>query len=132
MPFSVRDPGVLPPANFQQTSGLQAALLRVPAAITQNCAGIVIKRAGVLPRYVYYFLRSMYEVIRGQEYSGGGVPHLNLGIIASVRVPLPELAGQERIVAALDAKLKLLAELRALREEAQRAIQQTLNRIWET
>ena len=26
----------------------------VPAAITQNCAGIVIKRADVLPRYVYY------------------------------------------------------------------------------
>ena len=74
----------------------------------------------------------MYEVIRGQEYCGGGVPHLNLGIIANVRVPLPELPEQERIVARLDAKLKLLAELRTMREEARRGIQQTLNRIWET
>ena len=103
----------------------------MPAAITQNCAGIVIRRADVLPRYAYYFLRSMYEVIRGQEYSGGGVPHLNLGIIANVRVPLPGIEEQERIVAALETKLKLLAELRAMREEAEGAIQQTLDRIWE-
>ena len=50
----------------------KSTLLRVPAAITQNCGGIVINRAGVLPRYVFYFLRSIYEAIRGQEYSGGG------------------------------------------------------------
>ena len=102
----------------------------MPAAITQNCAGIVIRRPDVLPRYAYYFLRSMYEVIRGQEYSGGGVPHLNLGIIANVRLPLPRIEEQERIVAALETKLKLFTELRALREDAGRAIQQTLDRIW--
>lgn len=110
----------------------KAALLRVPAAITQNCAGIVIRRPDVLPRYVYYFLRSMYEVIRGQEYSGGGVPHLNLTIIANVRVPIPELAEQERIVAELDAKMAVLTELRRMRDEASQSITETLNRIWES
>jgi type I restriction enzyme S subunit len=109
----------------------KAALLRVPAAITQNCAGIVIKRPDVLPRYVYYFLRSIYEIIRGQEYSGGGVPHLNLSIIANVRVPIPSPEEQQRVVAELDAKIALLSDLRSLRDEAERDIQQTLNRIWE-
>jgi type I restriction enzyme M protein len=110
----------------------KAALLRVPAAITQNCAGIIIKRPDVLPRYVYYFLRSIYELIRGQEYSGGGVPHLNLSIVANVRVPIPSVEEQQRVVAEIESKLALISGLRSLREEAERDIQQTLNRIWES
>jgi type I restriction enzyme S subunit len=110
----------------------KAALLRVPAAITQNCAGIVIEHPDVLPRYVYYFLRSIYELIRGQEYSGGGVPHLNLSIVANVRVPIPSPEEQQRIIAELDAKLALLAGLRSLHNKAESDIQQILNRIWES
>jgi type I restriction enzyme M protein len=110
----------------------KSALLRVPAAITQNCAGIIIKRPDVLPRYVYYFLRSIYELIRGQEYSGGGVPHLNLSIVANVRVPIPSVEEQQRVVAEIESKLALISGLRSLREEAVRDIQQTLNRIWES
>jgi type I restriction enzyme S subunit len=110
----------------------KAALLRVPAAITQNCAGIVIRRPDVLPRYVYYFLRSIYEVIRGQEYSGGGVPHLNLSIIANLRVPIPSPGEQQRVVAELDATMSLLAGLRTLGDEAQRDIEHTLQSIWES
>jgi len=110
----------------------KAALLRIPAAITQNCAGIVISRSDVLPRYVYYFIRSIYEIIRGQEYSGGGVPHLNLSIVANVRVPIPSIEEQQRTIVEFDAKMKLLAELRSLKDEAQHSIQQTLNCIWDT
>ncbi len=110
----------------------KAALLRIPAAITQNCAGIVISRPDVLPRYVFYFIRSTYEVIRGQEYSGGGVPHLNLSIVANLRVPIPSIEDQQRIIIELDAKMKLLAELRSLKDEAERSIQQALNRIWDS
>jgi hypothetical protein len=110
----------------------KAALLRVPAAITQNCAGIVINRSDVLRRYVYYFLRSMYEVIRGQEYTGGGVPHLNLTIVSNFRVPIPSLGEQRRVISELDTKMKLLDDLRELKHEAKRSIEETLNRIWES
>jgi type I restriction enzyme S subunit len=41
----------------------KAAFLRVPAAITQNCAGIVITHPDVLPRYVYYFLMCIYAFL---------------------------------------------------------------------
>lgn len=109
----------------------KAALLRIPAAITQNCAGIVISRPDVLPRYVYYFIRSMYMVIRGQEYSGGGVPHLNLSIVANVRVPIPSIEEQQRVIVGFDAKIKLLAELRSLKDDAELSIQKILNRVWE-
>ena len=106
------------------------ALFRVPAGITQNCGGIVINRPDVLPRYVYYYLRSIYEIIRGQEYSGGGVPHLNLTIVGNVRVPIPSIEEQQRVVAKVDAKLKLLTEVRSLKEETECSIEQILNRIW--
>jgi type I restriction enzyme S subunit len=109
----------------------KAAFLRVPAAITQNCGAIVMKLSDVLPRFVYYFLRSIYELIRGQEYSGGGVPHLNLTIIGNVRVPIPSLDDQQRIVADIESKLALMSGLRLLRDEAERDIQQTLNRLWD-
>lgn len=110
----------------------KAAFLNVPAAITQNCAGIVITREDVLPRYVYYYLRSIYEAIRGQEYSGGGVPHLNLSIIANIRVPIPSLEQQQAVVVELGSKNNLLADLRKLKEESEAAAAKALARIWES
>ena len=110
----------------------KAAYLRVPAAITQNCAGIVITHPDVLPRYVYYYLRSMYEEIRGQEYSGGGVPHLNLSVIANLRVPIPSLEEQQAVVTELDRQAKLLADLLGLKGEAEAKARKILDEIWES
>lgn len=110
----------------------KAAYLRVPAAITQNCAGIVITRPDVLSRYVYYYLRSMYEEIRGQEYSGGGVPHLNLSIIANLRVPIPSLEEQRAVIAELDRQMKLLTDLRGLKADAESKARNILDQIWES
>ncbi len=110
----------------------KAAYLRVPAAITQNCAGIVITRPDVLSRYVYYFIRSIYEEIRGQDYSGGGVPHLNLSIINNLRIPVPTMVEQEAVVAALDAKMLLHSQLLAMKQEAESQSRQILASIWES
>lgn len=110
----------------------KSAYLRVPAAITQNCAGIVVKHPDVLPRYVYYYLRSIYEEIRGQDYSGGGVPHLNLSIVSNLRIPIPSLSEQEAVVASLDAKMKLFADLQAMKIEAEQSISKILDSIWES
>lgn len=110
----------------------KAALLKCEAAITQNCGALVIKREDVLPKYVYYYLRSAYETIRGQEYSGGGVPHLNLSIIANIRVPIPSREVQGAVVADLDAKVKLMQGLRAVKEEAEQRIRASIERLWES
>ena len=110
----------------------KSAYLRVPAAITQNCAGIVVNPTDALPRYVYYYLRSIYEEIRGQDYSGGGVPHLNLSIISNLRIPIPSLSEQEAVIVALDAKMKLFADLQGLKDEAEQSARKILDRIWES
>jgi type I restriction-modification system DNA methylase subunit len=109
----------------------KAALLKCESAITQNCAAIVVRRQDVLPKYVYYFLRSMYETIRGQEYSGAGVPHLNLKIIADIRVPLPTKEEQQSLVAEIDRRIHVVEGLKNFVTEAATRIQQTITKIWE-
>lgn len=109
----------------------KSAFLQCPAAITQNCAGIVITSEEVVPKYVFYFLRAIYEEIRSQDYSGGGVPHLNLGIIADIRVPIPAREEQEAVVSRLDRDMETLDGLRRMSEEAKAISGDLLNRIWE-
>ena len=59
------------------------------------------------------------------------MPKLTLGNLLRIPVPLPSASEQRRIVAAVEGTEKLQTGLRAMREEAERAIQQTLDRIWE-
>jgi restriction endonuclease S subunit len=73
---------------------------------------------------------SIYEKIRGQDYSGGGVPHLNLSIVKNIRVPLPSISIQEQIVTELEYQIKLLNGLRKIKTEAQKKIYQILSDVW--
>lgn len=84
-----------------QTRG-RTAITKIPAAITQNCAGIVIDTNKAEPYFVWYYLQSIYELIRGQDYRGGGVPHLNLEIVKNIEIPLSPLETQRQIVEKLD------------------------------
>lgn len=42
--------------------------------------------------------------INGQDYSGGGVIHLNLTIVKQIKIPLPNLFIQKQIVTELEEK----------------------------
>ena len=42
--------------------------------------------------------------INGQDYSGGGVIHLNLTIVKQMKIPLPNLFIQKQIVTELEEK----------------------------
>jgi restriction endonuclease S subunit len=108
----------------------KAALLKCNAAITQNCAAIMIHRDDVIPKYIYYYLRSMYEVIRGQEYSGAGVPHLNLKIIGNIRVPIPDKEIQLAVVAEVDRMLFVADNLRTVIAETEKNIRQIMSQTW--
>ena len=112
-----------------QTRG-RTAITKTPAAITQNCAGIVIDTNKAEPYFVWYYLRSIYELIRGQDYSGGGVPHLNLEIVKNIEIPLPPLETQRQIVEKLDRQMQALDGVRLLKEEAQKRIEEILTEVW--
>ena len=73
----------------------------------------------------------MYETIRGQEYSGAGVPHLNLKIIGNIRIPIPPIEEQRAIVADLDRKAMVVSGLKTLASDAEERVKQLVNAIWE-
>jgi type I restriction-modification system DNA methylase subunit/restriction endonuclease S subunit len=109
----------------------QSALLKIPASITQNCGAIVVDENKAIPKYVWYYLMAAYDKIRGQDYSGGGVPHLNLSIVKQIRVPLPDdLNVQLEIVNELDSKFQVLEGLRKMKSEAEKKINQVLADVW--
>ena len=55
----------------------------------------------LLPKYVYYFLKSIQPKIHDTK-KGGGVPHVHGSSIAKFQIPIPPLAEQKRIVGILD------------------------------
>ncbi len=52
-------------------------------------------------KYLYYFLKNMQNELHGMK-RGGGVPHVRGTEIMEIKIPIPPLAEQERIVAILD------------------------------
>lgn len=108
----------------------QSAYLQIPASITQNCGAIVVDEEKAVPKYVWYYLMSIYDEIRGQDYSGGGVPHLNLTIVKQIRVPLPDISIQEQIVNNLNLKMQILDGLSKMKTEAQKKIDKILADVW--
>ncbi|MEI6375742.1 MAG: N-6 DNA methylase [bacterium] len=112
-----------------QTRG-RTALLKIDSAITQNCAGIIIDEKKAISKYVWYFLRSIYLKIRSQDYTGGGVPHLNLQIVKSIKVPVPEIEIQKEIVKKIDKHMEVLESVQQIMSDSETEIKSILAKIW--
>lgn len=80
--------------------------------------------------YVYYACTSQHFVRQVLDNAvAAGVPHINLGTLRALTIPLPELTEQERIsglLGALDDRIDLLRQTNATLE----AIAQALFRSW--
>lgn len=96
-----------------------------------NCSDVVIVRAGpeLHPRYLTYYVNSAARA-HIDAYSGGAVQqHFNVGAARSIRMNLPPIVEQERIVGvlgALDDKIDLLHRQNRTLE----AMAETLFRQW--
>ena len=55
----------------------------------------------VLTKYIYYYLKSIQNKIYLKK-KGGGVPHVKISDIKNLKIPLPPLHEQQRIVDILD------------------------------
>jgi len=93
-----------------QTRGRTGRLL-MPAATNQACCAVLPNPEKFIPRYVQFWLRSLYFELR-DEAQGGAQPNWNGAMIKELEVAFPPLAEQNRIVCELDA---LQAELNALK-----------------
>ncbi len=107
-------PGTLLVALYGQgkTRG-QVAELGIEATINQACAAIcALPGFEPMQSYLKLFLRRNYHEMRA-ESAGGAQPNLNLQKVKQLRVPLPPLAEQSRIVAKVDELMSLCDELEA-------------------
>ena len=117
--------GALVIAMYGATIG-RLGILGTPATTNQACCVLAGPR-GVVPKYVFYVLLSAREHLV-QLASGGGQPNINQDKVRALRIGVPPLGIQARIVQYLDretakideliAKQKRLIELLAEKRQA--------------
>lgn len=75
------------------------AELAIAATTNQACAGIVLSNTNLRP-WVHLVLRANYGALRRMA-AGGVQPNLNLSLIRSIQVPLPDYSVRERLLGEL-------------------------------
>lgn len=87
------------------------AITSVECLVDNNVMGVVARTELIIPRYLYHFLRTvnLYPLA-----SSTTVPAIRKSTLEKIRVPLPNLSQQQRIVDVLDRA----DELRAKRRKA--------------
>ncbi|MFP3925784.1 restriction endonuclease subunit S [Pseudomonas sp. W5-36] len=100
-----------------KTRGL-AALLNIEATINQNVCAVVPNKEKVLSGFLHLYLHCIYETLRDFG-RGANQAALNCELVSAVRIPLPCMEEQSRIVKYVESKLN---EFDALEDYAQRSI----------
>lgn len=95
----------------------KVCVLAQDTAINQDLRGIVPRDKRLDARYLYWWLRSVAPVIVA-EGTGATVQGVKLPFIKGLRVPVPPLAEQQRIVAILDEAFAGIATAKANAEKA--------------
>jgi type I restriction enzyme S subunit len=67
-----------------------------------------------LAKFAEFYLQSKKLSIRATSYASGGQPNINLEFLRNYPFPLPPLAEQTRIVAEMERRLSVVAELESL------------------
>lgn len=78
----------------------RSAINKIPLTTNQHCCNFEIDPAQANYRFVFYWVQNIYEQIKA--LGQGARSDLNAGIIKKVRIPVPSLDEQERIVSILD------------------------------
>lgn len=80
----------------------EVAILNIDATTNQAIAGLTIKdSAQINPSYLFYFLKSIKKQVHLLS-RGVAQNNINLSVLRQIKVPIPDLNVQERIVNALD------------------------------
>ncbi|KAF0866283.1 restriction endonuclease subunit S [Pseudomonas sp. LD120] len=100
-----------------KTRGL-AALLNIDATINQNVCAVIPDKEKVLSGFLHLYLHCVYEPLRDFG-RGANQAALNCELVSALRIPLPCMEEQGRIVRHIESKLN---EFDALEDYALRSI----------
>lgn len=86
-------------AMYGATVG-RVGINKIPLTTNQACANIEVDENIALYRYVFHYLSSQYEYIR--SLGAGSQTNINARIVKGLKIPIPPLSEQQRIVSILD------------------------------
>ena len=86
-------------AMYGATVG-RVGINKIPLTTNQACANIEVDDSIAFYKYVYYYLSSQYKYIK--SLGTGSQTNINAGIVRKLKIPIPSLAEQQRIVSILD------------------------------
>lgn len=86
-------------AMYGATVG-RVGINKIPLSTNQACANIQVNPEIADYKYVYYFLLHNYEYIK--SLGTGSQTNINANIVKNLKIPVPSLEEQARIVAILD------------------------------
>ena len=86
-------------AMYGATVG-RVGINKIPLTTNQACANIEVNKEIANYKYIYYYLLNQYEYIK--SLGAGSQTNINAQIVKSLKIPLPPLEEQQRIVNILD------------------------------
>lgn len=95
-------------AMYGATVG-KVAINNIPLSTNQACCNLEINDKIANYKYVFYWLSSQYDYIK--SLGRGSQTNINANIVKNLKVPLPSLEEQERIVKILDKFDKLINDI---------------------
>ena len=108
---------VLIALNGQGKTRGTVAILRTIATCNQSLVAInPIDKNMLVSEYLYYVLKSMYQLIRditGDKHRSG----LSMSLVKTIEIPLPPLSDQKRIVKVLNEQISTVEKARKKAEE---------------
>lgn len=94
----------------------KVCILQQDTAINQDLKGVIPKTAGLDNSFLYWWLRSVAHVIVAAG-TGATVQGVRMSFINSLKIPLPPIPEQKRIVAILDEAFADIEQVRAKTEQ---------------
>lgn len=104
-------------AMYGATAG-KLGILGKPAATNQAVAGIRVDKKKAITKFLFYFLLHHRGEIIARAW-GGAQPNISQRIIKEIKILLPPLAEQKKIVARLDSLSKKIGKIKNLQSATQ-------------
>ena len=98
--------------------------------IGRGLAAIRIKKEAANLKYVFYYLKSIESNIGRDTNTGSIFDSINKEKIMNIKIPLPPLEIQQKIVEELDKEMEALEKVKLLKEKAEKRIEEILNEVW--
>lgn len=107
------------------------------AIVPQHILGGIINQAllkitplGIIsPQFLKYFLESFFQNPKEDLIYGSGIQNItSVGVLKSLKIPLPPLEKQKEIVESFDAQFETLKNIQRLRENAEKTIKLILTK----